>query len=155
MGTTSLAVTMPSAEIVGNAVARRLGRTGDACEVNGDMSEQMHTFVFLAVLHGDQLPSCRNGRPPLSNRAPLVAGDRARGHRLARRYPERLDQMALREQDWRLAEALAVHKRYGAAAPMHVAGRIGELALAADHAGVKRWQQIAAELERLMGSITQ
>src|SRR3569623_401021 len=104
------------------------------------------TFVFRAVLHGDQLPSFRNGQPPLSIRASLVAGDRARGPCLARRYSDRLDQMALSEQEWRLAEALAVHKRHGADAPMHVAERIGELALAGDHAGVKRWQRLDAAL---------
>jgi hypothetical protein len=55
----------------------------------------------------------------------------------------------------RLAEALAVRRMYGDRAPLHVAERIGALALAGNAAGVARWQQIAAkmdEIERPTGS---
>lgn len=40
--------------------------------------------------------------------------------------------------------ALAIEKLHGTAAPLHVAERIGALALAGDAAGVARWQAIAA-----------
>lgn len=53
-----------------------------------------------------------------------------------------------------LAEALAiqrVHRGYG---PLWIAGRIGELALAGDAAGVSRFRRIAAEYQRLLGGST-
>lgn len=45
--------------------------------------------------------------------------------------------------------ALAVEKRFGDHAPLHVAERIGELAPAGDADGVAMWQAIAARLDKL------
>lgn len=45
--------------------------------------------------------------------------------------------------------ALAVEKRHGAKAPLHVAERIGALAQAGDSDGVAMWQAIAVRLDRL------
>ncbi|WP_374394929.1 hypothetical protein [Sphingopyxis sp.] len=45
--------------------------------------------------------------------------------------------------------ALAVEKQHGAKAPLHVAERIGALALAGDMAGVERWKAIAARMASL------
>lgn len=50
----------------------------------------------------------------------------------------------------RRAEALAVDRLHGPRAPLHVAERIGALALAGDLAGIARWKEIAARLELLM-----
>lgn len=58
--------------------------------------------------------------------------------------------MALSDQDWRLAEALAIHRRHGRGAALHVAERLGELPLAGDRAGVERWQRIATALDQYM-----
>lgn len=44
---------------------------------------------------------------------------------------------------------LAVEKRYGAGAPLHVADRIGTLAHEGDANGVAMWQAIAVRLDRL------
>ncbi|KKW92232.1 DUF6961 family protein [Sphingobium chungbukense] len=53
--------------------------------------------------------------------------------------------------DWELwACAQQVIKQYGAKAPVHVAGRIGELATAGDLDGVQAWQAIAERVEQLM-----
>ena len=49
----------------------------------------------------------------------------------------------------RLAEAIAVRRMYGDRAALHVAERIGALALAGDAAGVERWQQIAAKMDEI------
>lgn len=49
----------------------------------------------------------------------------------------------------RLAEALAIMRRYGDGAAVHVAERIGALALADDMAGIVRWQEIAQQLDAL------
>jgi hypothetical protein len=54
--------------------------------------------------------------------------------------------MALTEDDWRLAEALAIRKQHGDAAELHIARRIGELAAAGDWEGVDRWKAIATAL---------
>ena len=51
------------------------------------------------------------------------------------------------EERW--AEALAVQRQHGDRAPLHVAKRIGALALAGDEAGVARWKAIAARLGQL------
>lgn len=45
--------------------------------------------------------------------------------------------------------ALAVEKRYGAGAPLHIAERIGTLAHEGDASGVVMWQAIAVRLDRL------
>ena len=45
--------------------------------------------------------------------------------------------------------ALAVERRYGDAAPTHVAERIGALVLAEDPDGVAVWKAIAARLDQL------
>jgi hypothetical protein len=47
--------------------------------------------------------------------------------------------------------ALAVEKRYGADAPLHVAARIGALAQAGEADGVAMWQAIAARISLLRG----
>lgn len=51
--------------------------------------------------------------------------------------------------DWRLAEALAIQKRQGDAAPAWVAERLRALATARDTAGVERFREIAARLHDL------
>jgi hypothetical protein len=48
--------------------------------------------------------------------------------------------------------ALAIERLYGLRAPVHIAERIGMLALAGDQEGVARWQAIAARLDALRGS---
>lgn len=53
------------------------------------------------------------------------------------------------EQD-RWAEALAVDRLHGPRAPLHVAERIGALALTSDLAGIARWKEIAVRLDLLM-----
>jgi len=45
--------------------------------------------------------------------------------------------------------ALAIEKQHGNDAPLHVAERIGALALAGDMAGVERWKAIAAKMQAL------
>lgn len=45
--------------------------------------------------------------------------------------------------------ALAIEKRYGAGAPLHVAERIGALAHEGDASGVVMWKAIAVRLDRL------
>ena len=57
--------------------------------------------------------------------------------------------MVVSVDEERVAEALAVVRRYGADCYIHVAERIGALALAGDAAGLRRWQEIAAEIEQL------
>lgn len=49
----------------------------------------------------------------------------------------------------RWAEALAIEKWKGEGAPLYVAERIGALALAGDEAGVARFKEIAAVMDRL------
>ncbi|WP_443029356.1 DUF6961 family protein [Sphingopyxis sp. QXT-31] len=44
--------------------------------------------------------------------------------------------------------ALLVERQHGEAAPLWIATRIGELALAGDMAGVERWKAIAAKLDQ-------
>jgi hypothetical protein len=52
--------------------------------------------------------------------------------------------------EWELwACANAVLQQHGDGAPVHVAERIGALALAGDMAGVETWKQIAARVQRL------
>jgi len=48
-----------------------------------------------------------------------------------------------------MAEALAIERRYGERAPLFVAERLGARALAGDLAGIDRFKQIAARLDRL------
>lgn len=75
---------------------------------------------------------------------------------LVRGWPAQgIDIVALTEDHWRLAEALAVRKRYGREAEVHIAQRIGELALAGDLAGVERWRQIAGALSTIDNSTLQ
>lgn len=56
--------------------------------------------------------------------------------------------MTADEERW--AEALVVERLYGEKAPLHVAERIGALAMAGDISGVVRWREIAARLEKLL-----
>lgn len=49
--------------------------------------------------------------------------------------------------------AVAVERQYGDHAPLHVAERIGALALEGDAAGIARWQAIAARLDQLRRGI--
>lgn len=51
------------------------------------------------------------------------------------------------EERW--AEALAVQRQHGEAAPVFVAERIGTLALEEDLWGIRRWKEIAARLDAL------
>ncbi|GAA0294507.1 hypothetical protein GCM10009087_00340 [Sphingomonas oligophenolica] len=51
-----------------------------------------------------------------------------------------------------MAEALAVWRTHGERSAIHVAERIGALAINGDIAGVERWQQIAARLEPLLAA---
>jgi hypothetical protein len=50
----------------------------------------------------------------------------------------------------RWAEALAVQRIHGDAAPVFVAERIGSLALVGDEEGIRRWQEIALRLDRII-----
>lgn len=45
--------------------------------------------------------------------------------------------------------ALAIERQHGERAPLHVAERIGALALVGDVAGVERWKAIAARMQAL------
>ena len=49
-----------------------------------------------------------------------------------------------------MAEALAIERQFGADGPLHIAVRIGELAVAEDWDGVARFQAIAAKYELLL-----
>ena len=55
----------------------------------------------------------------------------------------------------RWAEALAVERTHGEGAPVHIATRIGELAVAGDEAGVARWREIAVKLDLLRRGASQ
>lgn len=57
--------------------------------------------------------------------------------------------MTITPEQERWAEALAVHRRHGAQAPLFVAERLGALALAEEYAGVERWMQIAQRVDAL------
>lgn len=57
------------------------------------------------------------------------------------------------EERW--AEALAIKRRYGADAVMHIAERILDLSKAGDTDGVDRWRQIAARYDRLLSGTMQ
>jgi hypothetical protein len=63
--------------------------------------------------------------------------------------------MALSDDEWRLAEALAVRRQHGDQATAFAFDRIKTLALAEDEGGVDRWRQIAAQLEQLQRAIIQ
>lgn len=58
--------------------------------------------------------------------------------------------MTLTEPDWRLAEALQVHKMHGDRAPLFVAERIGQCLDRGDNAGALRWKEIATVLSDIM-----
>lgn len=45
--------------------------------------------------------------------------------------------------------ALLLERQHGEGAPLWIATRIGELALAGDMAGIERWKAIAAKLDQL------
>ena len=54
-------------------------------------------------------------------------------------------------EDWEVwACAEHVLRQHGARAPLHVAGRIGELASRGDAAGVETWKAIADRVDQLM-----
>lgn len=53
---------------------------------------------------------------------------------------------------WDWACAVAVERQYGAQAAIHIAERIGALALEGDADGVARWRSIAACFEHLRAS---
>jgi hypothetical protein len=57
--------------------------------------------------------------------------------------------MPLSPERERWAEALKVEKIHGDTAPEFIAGRVAALALEGDTAGVERWMEIAARLDRL------
>lgn len=57
--------------------------------------------------------------------------------------------------DWRLAEALAIQKLHGDAAPRWIAERLDALALAGETEGVERFKAIAARLGELMAATRQ
>jgi len=50
--------------------------------------------------------------------------------------------------------ALLIERQHGEGAPLWIATRIGELALAGDMAGVERWRAIAACLDQLRSGAT-
>lgn len=54
----------------------------------------------------------------------------------------------------RRAEAAAVQRQLGNAAPVFIAERIGALALEGDLAGVRRWKEIAARFDALNGAVS-
>ncbi|HJT41542.1 MAG TPA: hypothetical protein VJ762_14525 [Sphingobium sp.] len=54
-------------------------------------------------------------------------------------------------KDWEIwACAQYVLKQHGARAPLHVAGRIDELATHGDWAGIDTWKAIASRIDQLM-----
>ena len=54
-------------------------------------------------------------------------------------------------EDWEVwACAQHVLRQHGARAPLHVAARIGELAIAGDGVGIATWQAIASRIDQLM-----
>lgn len=55
--------------------------------------------------------------------------------------------LTLEQERW--AEALAIERAHGTAAPLFIAERICALALVGDEAGVARFRQIAARLDQL------
>jgi hypothetical protein len=57
--------------------------------------------------------------------------------------------MALSDEEWRLAKALAVRRQHGDRAAAVVMERIKTLSRAGDDAGVDRWQQIANQIDQL------
>ena len=65
-----------------------------------------------------------------------------------RRPPPSTEPMTPDEERW--AEAMAVQRQHGERAPLHVAERIGALALAGDEEGVQRWREIAIQLDRFL-----
>lgn len=50
----------------------------------------------------------------------------------------------------RWAEATTILRRHGDQAPVYIAERIAALAATGDQAGVDRWKEIAARLDRLL-----
>lgn len=56
--------------------------------------------------------------------------------------------MTTDEERW--AEALMVERLHGERAQIHIAERVGTLALVGDEAGVERWREIAKRLDRLV-----
>jgi hypothetical protein len=55
------------------------------------------------------------------------------------------------QEPW--AEALAIDRQYGNQAHLHIAERIGALAVQGDIAGVERWKQIASRLDHLRRAV--
>lgn len=66
------------------------------------------------------------------------------------RNPDHRGAARVTPEQERLAEALAVFEQHGDRAPVHIAERIGALALAGDAAGAARWQEIAAALDGVL-----
>lgn len=60
--------------------------------------------------------------------------------------------MTPEEERW--AEALAIERIHGVAGPAWIATRAGELAMAGDAAGVRRFRQIAERYELLIAKRT-
>lgn len=52
------------------------------------------------------------------------------------------------QESWAIATTLLT--RYGDDAPLHVAARMGELAVADDAAGIERWKEIARCMDQLI-----
>lgn len=58
--------------------------------------------------------------------------------------------MTMTDDQVRLGAAMMMIRRYGEQAPLRVAERIGELAVAGDAAGVAAWKIIAQRMDRIL-----
>lgn len=58
--------------------------------------------------------------------------------------------MTMTEDEVMLGAAIMLLKRYGDQAPMRVAERIGELAVAGDDLGIATWKAIAARMDEIL-----
>ena len=57
-----------------------------------------------------------------------------------------------KEEQWRWAEALAIEKLHGTAAPRFIAERIAALAQIGDYAGVERMREISEVFETMLAA---
>lgn len=58
--------------------------------------------------------------------------------------------MKMTDEDVATGAAMMLLRQHGEQAPVRVAERIGELALAGDASGVELWQRIASRMDRIL-----
>jgi len=58
--------------------------------------------------------------------------------------------MTMTDEDVATGAAMMLLRRHGELAPVRVAERIGELALAGDAGGVELWTRIASRMDRIL-----